>query len=675
MGTIGNFALIIAFSLSLYTIAASVTGVRRRRNDLILSAERSLYGSSIMVGLAAISVITLIVQSDFSYTYVSSYSNRDLPLFYKIAGLWAGQAGSLLFWLLILSSISAVAVFQNRNHNRELMPYVMATMSTITLFFIFINLFISNPFDQWIFHTPGGEVPFAPADGNGLNPLLQHWAMVIHPPILFTGYSGFLVPFAFAIAALITGKLDANWIRTTRRWTIFAWMVLGTGILLGGKWAYVELGWGGYWAWDPVENASLMPWLTSTAYLHSVIIQEKRGMLQVWNITLILMTFTLCIFGTFLTRSGIVSSVHSFAQSSIGPAFGTFLMFMIAVSVILLVKRLPDLKSENNLDSLVSRESSFLFNNLILVGAMLATLWGTIFPVLTEWVRGTQITVGAPYFNRINIPIGLFLLFLTGVGPLFAWRRTSQYSLKRNFLYPGSLSVLFGIVLYLAGLQHFYALLSFVLCFFVSLTIFQEFAKGARARHKNLAEPYTKALLNLTMRNKRRYGGYIVHFGIVFLFMGFTGNAFRTEQKAELGVGDVMKAGPYELRLDRINNGVLPLYEFSEIYLTVMKNGKKVSEELAQKRYYFASEQPTTEVAIHSAFTEDLYIIYSEISSGNRAVINTYVNPMILFVWLGGLVMVIGSLIAMVPDSLSNRSLLTYEELRSGKTDPEKSLQ
>ncbi len=671
MGTIGNFALIVAFSLSLYAIVASLIGASRRRNDLVISAERSMYASCAMVGLASASLISLIVMSDFSYTYVSSYSNQALPLFYKFAGFWAGQAGSLLFWLFILSVISIVAVYQNREHNRELMPYVMATMSTVTLFFILLSLFFTNPFNQWMFHTPTGEIPFAPPDGNGLNPLLQYWAMVIHPPVLFVGYSGFLVPFAFAIGALVTGKLNPNWIRTTRRWTIFSWMILSTGVLLGGKWAYVELGWGGYWAWDPVENASIMPWLTSTAYLHSIIIQEKRGMLKVWNVVLILLTFTLCIFGTFLTRSGIVSSVHSFAQSSIGPAFSTFLLFMITVSLLLLFKRLPDLKSENNLDSLVSRESSFLFNNLILVGAMLAILWGTIFPVLSEWVRGTQITVGAPYFNRINIPIGLFLLFLTGVGPLFAWRRTSNYSLKRNFFYPISLSIVFGIVLYASGVHHMFALISFFLCFFVTVTIVQEFAKGMIARHKNLGEPFLKAFVNLTLRNTRRYGGYIVHFGIVFLFMGFTGNAFNIETKADLQIGESMVAGPFELRLDSVLNGKTELYEYSEVYLSVLKGGKVVSNEVAQKRYYFASEQPTTEVAIYSTFAEDLYIVYSEISADDRVVLNTYVNPLIIFVWLGGLVLILGSLIAMIPDSVTHRSLSAYEELAAKESETE----
>lgn len=665
MGTIGNFALILAFSLSIYTIFASVFGARRRRNDLIISAERSLIASCAMVGVASLSLISLLMASDFSNAYVTNYSGRALSVFYKFAGFWAGQAGSLLFWLLILSIISTIAVLQNRNKNRELMPYVMATMSVITLFFIFLSLFITNPFDQWVSTGEAGVSVFTAADGKGLNPLLQHWAMVIHPPILFVGYSGFMVPFAFAIAALITGKLNPDWIRTTRRWTIFTWMVLTTGVLLGAKWAYVELGWGGYWAWDPVENASILPWFTGTAYLHSVIIQEKRGMLKVWNMSLILLTFTLCIFGTFLTRSGIVSSVHAFATSAIGPAFSSFLIFMIVVSVILLVRRLPDLKSENTLDSFLSRESSFLFNNLILVGAMAATLWGTIFPVLSEWVTGTQITVGAPYFNKVNIPIGLFLLFLTGIGPLFAWRKSSTYSLKRNFFYPFASSMIFGAFLYAFGVTSILPLVSFFLCFFVAFTILQEFAKGVRARHKNIGEAYHTALLNLTLRNTRRYGGYIVHFGMVFLFMGFTGNAFTVNKTAEIGVGESFTVGDYELRLDGFDNGENVLYSFSIANLTILKDGKAIATETPAKRVYFSQDQATTEVAILSSFMEDLYIVYSDIPREfreNRAEFITYINPLIIFVWIGGFVIVFGGIIAMVPNIMTHRKIAAFEE-------------
>jgi len=389
-------------------------------------------------------------------------------------------------------------------------------------------------------------------------------------------------------------------------------------------------------------------------------------MLKVWNMALVILTFSLCIFGTFLTRSGIVSSVHAFAQSSIGPAFSGFLFFMIATSVILLIRRLPDLKSENTLDSFLSRESSFLFNNLILVGAMFATLWGTIFPVLSEWVTGTQITVGAPFFNKVNIPIGLFLLFLTGIGPLFAWRKSSTYSLKRNFFYPFSSSIIFGVFLYVAGVNSMWPLVSFFLCFFVAFVVIQEFVKGVRARHKNLGEAFHTALVNLTLRNTRRYGGYIVHFGIVFMFIGFTGNSFTVEEKAEIGVGESFTIGDYELRLDSFNNGENALYSFSIANLTILKNGKTVSTEFPGKRNYFSQDQATTEVAILSSFMEDLYIVYSDFPREfrqNRAEFITYINPLIIFVWMGGFVVVFGGIIAMIPNIMTHRKIAAIEEL------------
>ncbi|MFC1553786.1 heme lyase CcmF/NrfE family subunit [candidate division KSB1 bacterium] len=664
MGVIGNFSLIVAFGLSLYTIGTSVVGARQRRNDLVLSAERSLLASAALIVVASFSLINLLVRSDFSNIYVTSYTNVDLPLFYKFAAFWAGQSGSLMFWLLIISVISTIAVIQNRKQNRVLMPYVISTMSFVMAFFIFVSLFLSNPFDNWIAETQVGLVSYVAPDGNGLNPLLQHWAMVIHPPVLFWGYSGFLVPFGFAIASLVTGKLDTTWIKTTRRWTIISWMILSTGILLGGKWAYVELGWGGYWAWDPVENASLMPWLTATAYLHSVMVQEKRGMLKVWNMSLILSTFLLCIFGTFLTRSGIVSSVHAFASSTIGPAFAVFLILLTGASIVLLLKRLPELKSEAKLDSLISRESGFLFNNLILVGAMLATLWGTIFPVLSEWVRGTQITVGAAYFNQVNIPIGLFLLFLTGIGPLFAWRRSSVYSLKKNFLYPMSLSIIFGVLLFFLGVKHPFALISFFLCFFVAVTVFQEFLKGTLVRMKNLGESFFRALINLMFRNTRRYGGYIVHFGMVFMFIGFTGNSFNKELKTEVKDGESFHLGGYEIRLDKTDTGLTNLYRFEQADITVLKDGKEVSKEVAQRRVYLASNQPTTEVAIFVTFFSDLYLVYSEPPVGDRgAEIIAYINPLISFVWLGGGVLILGSLIAVIPNIIPKRDMSKYNEL------------
>ncbi len=650
MGDIGNFALIVVFVLSFYSVAASFYGLKARRTDLIISAERSIITSFLFVLLSSLALFVLLARSDFHYQYVWSYSNKDLSLFYKIAGLWAGQAGSLLLWLLILSGITAFAVYTNRDKNHELMPYVMMVFGAALCFFTIIVLFITNPFNELVVAVQNSIVDHTPADGRGLNPLLQHPAMVIHPPILFVGYSGFIVPFAFAIAALAAGKLDPTWIKSTRRWTVFSWLFLSVGILLGAKWAYVELGWGGYWGWDPVENASLMPWFTSTAFLHSVIIQRKRGMLKVWNMTLIIITFSLCIFGTFITRSGIISSVHSFAESSVGPAFGSFLIGILAVSFYLLFKSIPELKSENRLDSLLSRESSFLFNNLILMGAMFATFWGTVFPVISEMVTGTQITVGAPYFNKVNIPIGLFLLFLTGVGPLFAWRTTSKKSLKRNFILPFGLSLIFSIVLFFLGIRKIMPLVSFFLSFFVTATIVREFWKAASIRKRNKNEGLLKAFVNVIMRNTRRYGGYIVHLGIVLLFVGFTGNSFVLENTDELSEQESLTIGDYEIRVDAINHGQTALYEYSEVVMTVYSDGEIISEETAQRRIYSASEQTTTELAIYSTLKEDLYIVFTGIApESDKAVIMVHLNPLVMWVWIGSIVLVIGTLIALVP--------------------------
>jgi len=651
MGDIGNAALIIAFTLSIYTIVVSVIGAAKRRNDLLISAERSVITTFVMLCAASFALLTLLAKSDFHYQYVWSYSNKALPMCYKLAAFWAGQIGSLLLWLLIISAITAAAAYQNRNRNRDLMPYVLMVFGIVTAFFSFVCLFLTNPFTELVIAGQNGTLPYTPPDGIGLNPLLQHPVMVIHPPILFVGYSGFIVTFAFAIAALITRQLDAFWLSVTRRWTIFSWLFLGAGIILGAKWAYVELGWGGYWGWDPIENASLLPWLTGTAVLHSSMIQEKRGMLKTWNMSLIMLTFILCIFGTFLTRSGIVSSVHAFGQSSIGSSFGFFLLFLFIGSFSLLLTRVSYLRSENKLDSLLSRESTFLFNNLIFVGAMAVILLGTIAPVISELITGSQISVGIPYYLSVNIPIGLFLLFLIGAGPLFAWRKTSAKSLKRNFLYPLSFALVTGILLFAGGLRQFMPFVSFFLCAFVAASIVQEYIKGTRPRHKISGEPYLKAFINIILRNPRRYGGYLVHLSIVLMFIGFTGGAFIIEATGELTEGQSITAGDYELTVERIHQGGTSLYEFSEVRLHIKKDNRDLTYKNAQRRFYYASEQATSELAIYSTLTEDLYIVYSGmISDGKKAVIQVHVNPLVMWVWIGGIVLAVGGVIILIPN-------------------------
>ncbi len=539
MNSIASGLLIFAFVLAGYASWAAFMGGRWRQQRMILSAERSALALFAIATLIMSTLVYAFVTRDFSLEYVAHYSSRTLPMFYTISAVWAGQAGSLLLWAWLLTLFAAMVIWQNRHKNRDLIPYALGVILFTAFFFFGLIVYTTSPFKL---------LPQPVADGSGLNPMLQNVGMVMHPPTLFLGYVGFVVPFAFAIAALLASKLDAQWIRTIRRWTLFSWLFLTLGNLFGAKWAYVELGWGGYWAWDPVENASLMPWLTGTAFLHSVMIQEKRGMLKVWNLALIILTFALTIFGTFITRSGIISSVHSFGLSNVGPVFMIFLGVILVVSFGLLWWRLPSLKSTNNLDAVLSKESSFLFNNLFLVGMTFAIFLGTIFPIVSEAVRGVKITVGPPFFNQVNVPIALALLALTGICPLIAWRKASRRNLWRSFTIPLSGSVLIGIALFVLGVRSLYPLMSFTLAVFVVITIVMEFYRGAVARARTSGRNFLAALWDLITRNKRRYGGYIVHIGVVMIFVGITGSsAFQKEKAAFMKPGDSIQIADYTL--------------------------------------------------------------------------------------------------------------------------------
>jgi cytochrome c-type biogenesis protein CcmF len=650
MNELGSLGLIAALAFAAYAVFAGAVGGKLRSLRLAKSAERATLAFFVMVTLAVVALEYLILTDNFHNAYVAEHSNRDLFTFYKVAALWAGQEGSLLFWTWLLSIYSALAILLNRTKNRQLMPYVVAVLMGTGAFFSSLVLFVANPFQELSLASAAGMQPFTAPDGNGLNPLLQYHSMVIHPPMLYLGYVGMVVPFAFAMAALITRQLGDNWIRTTRRWTMVPWMLLGLGILLGGNWAYAVLGWGGYWGWDPVENASLLPWLSGTAFLHSVMIQEKRGMLKVWNVVLVITTFFLSIFGTFLTRSGIVSSVHAFAQSSIGPFFAVFLCIIVFFSVTLLFLRLDHLKSENKLDSLVSRESGFLFNNWILLALVFAVLWGTLFPLISKAVQNVSVTVGAPFFNKTAIPMGLLLLFLTGAGPLLAWRKTSFQSLKRNFLVPLIIAAVAGAILLTVGVRHFYAWTTLFLSVFVGACILGEFWKGARTRMKTAGENFAQALYNLTMRNTRRYGGYVVHLGIVLLFIGLAGLAFKTEAKGLMQEGDLLRVKNYLLRCDGLATGDTPNYEYTRALITVTKDGHAFTSMHPEKRFYKASQQPTSYVSIHPTLAEDLYVVLSGLDQDSgKAVIEVFVNPLVVWVWIGGVVVFLGTLLALVP--------------------------
>jgi cytochrome c-type biogenesis protein CcmF len=522
-------------------------------------------------------------------------------------------------------------------------------LTTIQAFFLVLNNFIANPFQMLAVDKLITAVP----DGNGLSPLLQYPAMAIHPPMLYLGYVGFSVPFAFAIGSLITRQPGDAWIFTTRRWTLVTWLFQSTGVMLGAAWAYHVLGWGGYWGWDPVENASLLPWLSGTAFLHSVMMQEKKGMMKIWNIVLVSATFFLCILGTLLTRSGVVQSVHAFARSDIGKYFVGFLAVGIAAVIFLILDRLDYLKSEAQLESVISRESSFLFNNLILLASCFAVLWGTLFPVISEAISGDKISLDADWYNRLMVPIGLFLLFLTGVGPLFAWRRTSAESLRRNFMYPGIASVVLVAALIAAGMRHFYALISFGFCLFVALTILIEFYKGAKSIAAKNQMNLLRATIELTHRNTRRYGGYLVHMGIVLVFIGFTGHAFNQNEVKELNVGDSMRVGAYELRMVNLAQGDEANYQWHRATMAVSKNGEMLGTLEPEKRFYTASKQGTSEVGIRVRPNEDLYLNFGGMSDDNqRAVIQAYVFPLVSWIWIGTLVVIFGTLVCLVPSKI-----------------------
>src|SRR5262244_1202674 len=648
MNDIGGAALKFAFVTALYAVGIALLGVWRRRPEMVRSAERATYGVFGLVTIAMVAMLYALLAHDFRLQYVASVSSRAMPTFYVIAALWGGQEGSMLLWLWLLAMYSALVTGQNRYRNRELMPYVISTLMTTALLFLAMLVIVEDPF-RLLLHEP--------RDGQGLNPLLQNPLMVIHPPNLYLGFVGFAVPFAFAMGALASGRLDTQWIRSIRRWTLVAWLFLSVGILLGGQWAYVELGWGGYWAWDPVENASFMPWLTGTAFLHSVMIQEKKGMLKVWNMALIILTYALSIFGTFLTRSGVISSVHAFAQSSLGTYFLLYLAGAVVVSAVLLLKRLPHLRSDHRLESVVSRESSFLFNNLFLVGIMFVVLWGTLFPVLSEAVRGVKLSVAAPFFNQINVPLGLALLFLSGVCPLIAWRKASARNLRRQFLTPLTLAFLATAALYTAGVRHVMALISLAMCLFASCTIVLEFSRGTRAHRRSSGATVVQAFLTLIRRNRRRYGGYIIHFGVVLIFLGITGSsAYQIEQDLSLHPGASAAVGTYTLQYAQLSSVLQPTYEGMIATIQVSRHGRRLTTLYPEKRLYFVQNQPTTEVALRTSLFDDLYIILAGFEPSGIATFKVFVNPLVLWLWIGGLVIVMGTMIALWPARAAART-------------------
>src|SRR5215831_18819824 len=602
MPQIGSFTLLLALALAAYSFIAGVFGLYRKNDRLIETARRAGISCWAAVTVAAIALVMATFGNDFSVAYILHHSNRDLPIAYKFAALWSGQEGSLLLWAWLLSTYGLVMRLRYKV-DPQLTAYASVIVAAVQVFFLLLINFAAHPFGLV-------EGPLRP-DGTGLNPLLQYPEMVIHPPMLYLGYVGVTAPFAFALGALIMKYPGEKWIHITRRWTMVTWLFLTCGIFLGAHWAYSVLGWGGYWGWDPVENASLLPWLTGTAFLHSVMMQEKRGMLKVWNMWLIFATFMLSIFGTFLTRSGVVSSVHAFAQSSIGTWFVVFLSIIFVMCGTFYLMNREHLVSEHKLESLVSRESSFLFNNLLFVVACFAVLWGTLFPILSDWVQGHKITVGPPFFNRVMIPIALLLLLLTAVGPLLCWRKTSVESLKRNFLLP-SLSAL-TVALFLVitpvswgvpfgmrpwkDVSYLYSLMAIALAALVAFTVISEFIRGGRVISRHTGQNIFASMARLAHRNTRRYGGYIVHFGVAVVIIGFLGSAFNQDREKELGFGDKIEIGGYTLVCQSYTQDDNPNYQSEWAVMNVFRGGEKIATLYPERRFYHASEQTATMVA------------------------------------------------------------------------------
>jgi len=639
--TLGGLALPLSVFFALYAFVMAVLGGLRDRPQWVRSAERAVIAVFVLLCLAMLGVEAALVGDRFDLQFVQQISSREQPLLFKLA-LWGGQAGSLLLWTFMLGLMSFLVVMQNRKRNRSLMPWVVAVMMVNIIFFGTIVSLVSNPYTP----LPAGQ---AWSSGQGMNPLLQHVAMLIHPPVLYVGFIGFSVPFAFAAAALITGELGTTWFETTRRWTLTAWFFLGCGLMLGGRWAYEVLGWGGYWAWDPVENSSLMPWLAGTAFLHSVMIQEKRGMLKIWNFALIGLAYSLCVFGTFLTRSGVVQSVHAFANAG---WFGTLFLVYVGVLAlgysVLLIRRVPELRSKTRLDSMVSREASFLLNNYAFLGLLAIVFYGTLYPVVSEMISGTKVQIGPPFFQRYAGPVAIFLLFLTGVGPLVAWRRATWVNLRKSFLLPAGLAGVTAVALLAFGMRRFYPIAFLSLCAFVAATIGEEYWRGARARMRH-GESFFTAVLQLLRRNQRRYGGYVVHVAVILMFIGFAGATFNLEETKLLAPGEKWDIAGYTVEYRQARPVSHPHYAGAVARIALYDHGKPRAMLLPEKRMYFQQEQPTTIPAVASSFSEDFYVILAGLEPNQSAALKVYVNPLVNWIWIGGFVFVFGNTLLLWP--------------------------
>jgi cytochrome c-type biogenesis protein CcmF len=662
---IGFGVLVITFLVAIYAVGAALYGGLQSKPRWTESARISMQLTFPLITISVACLLYLLVTGNYSVSYVYTVVSNQMPTYLKMTALWGGQSGSLLFWCWSMSAFATAVTFRKWDRDREFLPWVVVVTMTTLLFFLAMVIFQENPFVRYwadasgktiqAFFQPAGTDLIMPPDGNGLNPLLRHPGMIIHPPMLYLGFVSFVIPFAFAVAALITGRTDDRWIRLTRRWTLVAWLFLSCGLVLGMRWAYDVLGWGGYWAWDPVEIAALMPWLTGTALLHSVMIQEKRGMFKRWNMVLTVLTYDLVIYGTFLTRSGVLSSVHAFAESSIGPLFFGFIAITLIASVSLLIYRWNDLKSEASLKSFLSRESLFLLNNLLFMGILFICFWGVNFPLISELVTGQKVTVGPGFYNSATGPLWAALLLLMGVAPLSAWITTTPATMGKAIWKALAASLIIPIVLLATGMRSFGAILGFWLIALVVCVTGNEYIREVRARQHSTGENFISAFLHLTIKNRRRYGGYIIHLGVVLMGLGVIGiNMFQTQTQATLAPGQSIQLSGYSFTYKSLT--VFDTDEGRNIARAVMdvsQNGKQLAELYPRRDYYYDSQQPMTIPGLRSTFEDDLYVILVDWQpiSTQQATFKVFRNPLVAWLWLGSLVLILGSIIAVWPNS------------------------
>jgi cytochrome c-type biogenesis protein CcmF len=634
-----NATIYVGLVLAVYSLLIITLGISTKNQKYINSGKGGVIGVMVCASMAMLSLFYLLATSQFQYEYVNSYTSSELPVIYKLTALWAGNSGSLLLWTFFLVLYTVMIAFSRKMRGNPMVPYISAILLGNIVFFFLVLGFVAKPFillDQ------------VPIEGRGLNPMLQNPGMIIHPVTLYLGYVGLAIPFAFAMAALLLKNVDDFWIKMTRRWTIIAWLFLSLGNIFGGQWAYVELGWGGYWAWDPVENASFMPWLTATAFLHSVMIQERKNMLKIWNISLIITSYALTLFGTFLVRSGVLTSVHAFADSNLGLYFLIFMGVAVIGALYVLMSRYSLLKrSAGEFNSYISKESSFLINNLLLVGSAFGVFWGTVFPLVSEAVRGTKVTVGMPFFNTVQAPILLSMMFVMAVCPLLAWQRSSLKNLKKNFLIPAALAVVAMALMVVLGIQKAWAVIGFGVIVLLFITHFLEFYRGVKARRKMTKEKFYLSLYRLMTKNRRRYGGYIVHIGIAFIAMGIIGSQnYDVQTMKTMKLGDSIEVKDYRLNYERLDQKREGINDIVYAELTVFKNGKRVGTIQPEKVFYGNWDQPSSEVGLISSLKEDLYVVLSDWEDDGKATFIVKINPMINWLWIGSFMIVIGVLFA-----------------------------